>query len=104
MGDKGVNVLHGTPVIFNANVAYLPMGCCLFLGRLDDEEVPYTVSLDLSRRLASDNVNLYLVKVRQILPGVAQVSCQIAAAPLAVGHFEREHDASLLPWHPVVQS
>ena len=32
---------------------------------LDDEEVPYTVSLDLARRLASPNVNLYLVKVRR---------------------------------------
>lgn len=33
------------------------------VDRLDDEEVPYTVSLDLSRRLGSTNVNLYLVKV-----------------------------------------
>lgn len=57
-------MFHGTPVIFNARVAHVPMACCLFLGRLDDEEVPYTVSLDLSRRLASDNVNLYLMKVR----------------------------------------
>lgn len=34
--------------------------------RLDDEEVPYTVSLDLSRRVQSTNVNLYLIKVRRI--------------------------------------
>lgn len=74
-------MLQGTPVIFNASVAYLALACCLFLGRLDDEEVPYTVSLDLSRRLASDNVNLYLVKVRLIPPRMAQVSGQIAAAP-----------------------
>lgn len=33
--------------------------------RLNDEEVPYTVSLDLSRRIQSSNVNLYLVKVRE---------------------------------------
>ena len=31
---------------------------------LNDEEVPYTVSLDLSRRMQSSNVNLYLIKVR----------------------------------------
>lgn len=35
----------------------------LWCGRLNDEEVPYTVSLDLSRRVQSTNVNLYLVKV-----------------------------------------
>ena len=35
-------------------------------SRLNDEEVPYTVSLDLSRRVQSTNVNLYLIKVRRI--------------------------------------
>lgn len=39
-----------------------------FFGRLNDEEVPYTVSLDLSRRVESSNVNLYLVKVTPLPP------------------------------------
>ncbi|CAM9696457.1 unnamed protein product [Ascophyllum nodosum] len=50
-------------LVLQGPVGGLPIHCPVrLIHGLDDEEVPYTVSLDLARRLASPNVNLYLVK------------------------------------------
>ncbi|CAM9409424.1 unnamed protein product [Discosporangium mesarthrocarpum] len=50
-------------LVLEGEAGGLPIRCPVRLVHgLDDEEVPYTVSLDLCRRLESENVNLHLVK------------------------------------------
>eukprot|EP00903_Cladosiphon_okamuranus_P010569 g9994.t1 len=50
-------------LVLEGPVGGLPITCPVrLIHGLDDEEVPYTVSLDLSRRVQSTNVNLYLIK------------------------------------------
>ncbi|CAB1107892.1 unnamed protein product [Ectocarpus sp. CCAP 1310/34] len=50
-------------LVLEGPVGGLPITCPVrLIHGLNDEEVPYTVSLDLSRRIQSSNVNLYLVK------------------------------------------
>ncbi|CAM9287147.1 unnamed protein product [Pylaiella littoralis] len=50
-------------LVLEGPVGGLPITCPVrLIHGLNDEEVPYTVSLDLSRRVQSSNVNLYLIK------------------------------------------
>lgn len=50
-------------LVLEGPVGGLPITCPVrLIHGLNDEEVPYTVSLDLSRRMQSSNVNLYLIK------------------------------------------